>query len=73
MEQAIISEQTGRPLDDLPGMSLQQFPYPCSIGKNFKKKKNKIPYVNSELRKKIILWTFLTKNNNKVSPLFNSV
>ena len=72
MEQAIISEQTGRPLDDLPGMSLQQFPYPCSIGKILRKK-SKFPNVNSELRKKIILWTFLTKNNNKVSPLFNSV
>ena len=31
LEQAIISEQSGRPLEDLPGMSLQQFPYPCSI------------------------------------------
>ena len=35
LEHAIISEQSGRALEDLPGMSLQQFPYPCSIDDRF--------------------------------------
>ena len=72
MEQAIISEQTGRPLDDLPGMSLQQFPYPCSIGKNLKKK-SKIPNVNSEFKKKKKFQQDFFRKNNNVSLFFNSV
>ena len=35
LDHAIISEQSGRPLEDLPGMSLQQFPYPCSVDDRF--------------------------------------
>lgn len=29
LEHAIIAEQSGRPLNDLPGVSLAQFPFPC--------------------------------------------
>ena len=35
LDHAIISQQSGRPLEDLPGMSLQQFPYPCSVDDRF--------------------------------------
>ena len=35
MDQAIIHEQSGRELDALPGISLQQFPYPCSVDDRF--------------------------------------
>ena len=43
LEQAIISEQSGRPLQDLPGMSLQQFPYPCSIDDRYAMIMKKVP------------------------------
>ena len=53
LEQAIISEQSGRPLEDLPGMSLQQFPYPCSIDDRYviiTKKCQKIRQINYSLQ-----------------------
>jgi ATP-binding cassette, subfamily A (ABC1), member 1 len=31
LEHAIIAEQSGRNMSDLPGITLQQFPYPCYI------------------------------------------
>jgi ATP-binding cassette subfamily A (ABC1) protein 1 len=35
LEHAIISEQSGRKLEELPGVTLQQFPYPCYVDDRF--------------------------------------
>ncbi|BES89471.1 ATP-Hypothetical protein cassette sub-family A ABC1 member [Nesidiocoris tenuis] len=35
IDRSIISEQTGTPIDQLPGTMLQQYPYPCYIDDQF--------------------------------------
>jgi len=42
LEHAIIAEQSGRNMSDLPGITLQQFPYPCYISDQVKSNPNSV-------------------------------